>query len=65
LELVTSKDDIELVEVASSGDLNKFIKLPFAIYKGDPFSTARKIPFIGLPKPGCSWLARAANISAA
>jgi hypothetical protein len=36
LELVTTKDDIELLEVTSTGDLNKFIKLPFAIYKGDP-----------------------------
>lgn len=36
MELVTTKDDIELFEVTSGGDLNKFIKLPFAIYKGDP-----------------------------
>lgn len=36
MELVTTKDDIELFEVTSGGDLNKFIKLPFVIYKGDP-----------------------------
>lgn len=36
MEPVTTKDNIELLEVASSGDLKKFIKLPFAIYKNDP-----------------------------
>jgi hypothetical protein len=29
-------DDVEVVEVKGAGDLNKFIKFPWKIYKGDP-----------------------------
>jgi ribosomal protein S18 acetylase RimI-like enzyme len=36
LDLVTTKDDIEILEVESPLDLNAFIKLPFSIYKDDP-----------------------------
>jgi GNAT superfamily N-acetyltransferase len=36
LNIVTAKDDIKLLEVENSSDLNRFIKLPFSIYKDDP-----------------------------
>lgn len=36
MDIVTTKGDIELCEVENSSDLYQFIKLPFAIYEGDP-----------------------------
>jgi len=36
LDLVTTKGDIEILEVESASDLKKFIKLPFSIYGDDP-----------------------------
>ncbi len=36
MDLVTTKGDIELLEVESASDLNRFVKLPFTIYKNDP-----------------------------
>jgi GNAT superfamily N-acetyltransferase len=36
LDNVTTKGDIELLEVENSSDLNHFIKLPFSIYEDDP-----------------------------
>ena len=36
MDIVTTKGDIDVCEVENSSDLNRFIKLPFAIYKDDP-----------------------------
>ena len=36
MDIITAKEDIELLEVENSSDLNRFIKLPFSIYKDDP-----------------------------
>ncbi|MCP4565991.1 MAG: N-acetyltransferase [FCB group bacterium] len=36
MDKVTNKGDIELLEVVGASDLNRFIKLPFALYEGDP-----------------------------
>ncbi len=36
MDTITTKGDIELLEVENSSDLDKFIKLPFKIFKDDP-----------------------------
>jgi GNAT superfamily N-acetyltransferase len=36
VDTVTNKDNIDLLEVESSSDLNTFIKVPFDIYRDDP-----------------------------
>ncbi len=36
MDIITAKENIELLEVENSSDLNRFIKLPFSIYKDDP-----------------------------
>lgn len=36
MDIVTTKGEIDLLEVEGASDLNEFIKVPFAIYKNDP-----------------------------
>lgn len=36
MDTVTNKDNIDLLEVENSSDLNTFIKVPFDIYRDDP-----------------------------